>query len=104
MTLFDMPEPEPVDIPVRLSATARRTMKQKATLAAGRHPATGQPLADTGATCRSCAHHHGYNIRVSGPKRLVHKCDLHTLGESHSEASDIRESWPACTMWEPVQP
>ena len=24
----------------------------------------------------------------------------HRLGESHSSASDIRASWPACVLWE----
>lgn len=83
----------------KLSAGRRRTLRQQADLAAGRHPATGLPLNDTGAKCGSCIHHRAIESHRGGS--YWHKCAASKLGLSHSEASDIRISWPACTKWEP---
>lgn len=95
MTLFDPGAPDPRAVVEVLSVDRRRTIKNAAILADGRHPATGLHLADNGETCGTCAHHHAYDYHNRG----YHKCDVHRLGESHSAASDIRVSWPACTQW-----
>lgn len=98
--LFDVPAVEvPVDEP--LSADRRRTLRQRADLEAGRHPATGLPLLDRpNTTCGTCEHAHRYGWH----KRSFWKCARHRLGESHCAASDIRVSWPACTSYEERRP
>lgn len=96
MTLFDLPEPEPVQ---RLSADRRRTLVNQGLLDRGIHPATLAPVAFSDERCGTCAHHIAHrNHRGNG---WWHKCELHRLGKSASAASDIRISWPACTRWEP---
>lgn len=83
-----------------LSPGAKRNAKNRALLAVGIHPATRRPLYQgTGVEqCGNCVHHHAYaNYR---PGKTFHKCDRHRLGESHSEASDIRVGWPGCELWE----
>jgi len=87
----------PADDPA-LSAGQRLTLRNAAELAAGRHPATGLPLADGTETCGGCAHHE----HVHHHDRHWHKCTQHRLGMSHSAASDIRVSWPACTRFIPI--
>lgn len=82
--------------PAKLSAQRRRTLRQRAFLAAGVHPATGGRLGPEDETCGTCAHRvvveHGY-------RRLRwHKCELVSL--SHCATSDIRVGWPACASWE----
>lgn len=79
-----------------LSPGARRTQRNKAMIAAGVHPATRQPIDVALGTCGTCAH----AIRVTHNSRSYWKCDLHRLGTSASEASDIRSSWPACDRHE----
>ena len=99
MTLFDLPplpDGEPVENP---SAGQRLTIRNKAAIAAGWHPATGRALLAV-ETCGTCAYHHYYRWHT----RSYHKCDQHRLGESHSEASDIRVSWPACVLWVGIDP
>lgn len=82
-----------------LSAGRRRTIRDRALLDSGIHPATRRKLlAEPGHTCGDCVHHHHYGWHNSS----YHKCDQHRLGESHSEASDIRVGWPACVLWEPA--
>lgn len=99
MTLFD-PGP-PAEVPVDLSRGQRMTMLHRRMLAAGVHPATRRPLfVGTGEKCGTCNHHHAYQRHV----RTYHKCDLHTLGESRSEASDIRIGWPACALYVQIRP
>lgn len=94
-TLFDPgPGIEPAAEP--LSATQRLTVRNRAQLDRGIHPATGYRLAGNGQTCATCAHH----VVVRWHNRIWHKCARHRLGESHSAASDIRTMWPACTLWE----
>ena len=81
-----------------LSEDRRRTVRNRELLDAGIHPATRLPLPVEGTgTCGDCAHHHAYR---ESPPRVWHKCDLHRLGQSHSAASDIRVSWPACSAWQ----
>jgi hypothetical protein len=100
--LFD---PDPWTLPtteqpvvVALSADRRRTLANRARIAAGQHPATRAPLLSGGqATCSTCAHAH----HLQHHNRSWWKCDRHRLGMSHSAASDIRASWPACTLYEP---
>lgn len=81
-----------------LSATARLTQRNNDSLAAGIHPATGLSILQgiNSGTCGECIHHHAYFHHT----RTYHKCDCHRLGESHSSASDIRVSWPACSNFQ----
>jgi hypothetical protein len=98
LRLFDVPPApaaEPASAPGRLSADARRTQRQRAQLAAGTHPATGRPLLheEWGYRCQDCTHCTGFGHNL----RTYWKCRISRLGVSHSAASDIRLSWPACT-------
>ena len=97
--LFDAGPPLPrlVD---PLSATQRRTLRQRDSLARGVHPATGRRLLVEPAdmTCGDCAH----MVRITRNRTWL-KCEHHRLGLSHSEASDIRKSWPACELFAPVE-
>ena len=79
----------------KLSADARRTRKQRLLLARGVHPATGLPLHPDGGTCGTCEH----ATHVSDWNRADWKCHNHRLALSHSAASDIRISWPACVQY-----
>lgn len=97
MTLFDpgplpIPDPGPV-----LSVDQRRTQRNLAAIARGRHPATLLPLLDPDwhFTCGQCNHH----VRITGGNRTYSKCDVSRLGLSASAASDIRQKWPACTQF-----
>ena len=84
-----------------LSSTRRLTKRNAEMLALGVHPATRQPISPELGRCGDCAHSH----RLTHHSRAYWKCDLHRLGMSHSEGSDIRISWPACTKFElQVQP
>lgn len=90
--LFDVPDPEPVE---QLSYGRRLTLRNQAAFEQGRHPATGLPLADNpDLTCGTCDHHVVHRLG-----HTYHKCKLHRLGRSHSEASDIRVKWRACTAY-----
>lgn len=80
-----------------LSPGARRTKRQRDALARGRHPATGHALREGEETCGSCINH-----KIIRASKTWHKCELHPLGLSASEASDIRVGWPACTLWKPA--
>lgn len=100
-TLFD-PGPATVTTAKErpgLSADARRTIRDRDLMDVGIHPATRKPLAGTGLTCATCVHHHAVTHYTSRAKTW-HKCDLHRLGTSHSAASDIRTSWPACVLYQ----
>ena len=61
------------------------------------HPATRLPLAGNGQTCGSCVNERHYRYH----NMSLHKCAKHRLGETHSAASDIRISGPACELYEP---
>lgn len=97
--LFDLPKPigTPPETKVKLSATRRLTARNNDQLARGIHPATLRRVITTGETCGGCDHHHAYDWHNG----YYHKCDVHRLGESHSAASDIRVSWPACELFFP---
>lgn len=97
-TLFEL---DPIRVPppgteLVPSAGRRLTLRNNESLARGVHPATRKPVAANGETCGTCAHHRHYDWH----NRSYHKCAKHRLGESHSAASDIRVSWPACALWE----
>jgi hypothetical protein len=79
-----------------ISPTRRRTLRQKADIKRGIHPATKMPLAGNGETCRTCIHSVAHQI-----KRTYWKCDL--MPVTSGPGSDIRLSWPACTKWEPYE-
>lgn len=87
-----------IEYPEGASAGQRLTIRNKVMLAEGRHPATGRPLIE-GHKCAECAHHNEVTHYTSRSK-VWHKCNLHRLGQSHSASSDIRVSWPACTLFE----
>lgn len=116
---------QPADPPPALSADRRRTARQAAAVAAGRHPLTGgsiHPLAsrhrDASSpgtdpfTCGSCIHREV--LRHPHGKRFP-KCtwpgnadagDYETPGWtpprfSASAASDVRAWWPACPEYSP---
>ena len=97
--LFELePLIEAVPVDVTLSAGARRTRRQHELLAAGVHPATGKRIVAELGTCAHCAHLR----KVTPGNRTVYKCPHHRLGCSHSEASDMRVSWPACELFATV--
>lgn len=102
---FDPPEVAPPR--PDLSADRRRTLRQAADIAGGRHPLMTGPLhpqADRSAhrddgkalpfRCGSCVH------RVVGAWEFL-KCDLTTM--SHCAASDVRAWWPACPKYAPAE-
>lgn len=105
LQLPGMPEPAPTPEP--LSADRRRTIANQRLLDAGIHPATHRPLLPwppdepefdvDRPTCAMCIHFRRYS---GGHARAYNKCAKHRLGESHSAASDIRISWPACALFE----
>lgn len=76
-----------------LSADAARTQRNRQLLETGVHPATGASLLiGCSEQCQDCTHLH----RVHRGNTKAYKCALHRLGMSHSAASDVRVSWPAC--------
>lgn len=81
-------------VPDDASPTVRRTARRRLILEAGIHPATGARLfpAVFGHTCGGCIH----AVKVRHGNRTYWKCEVSRLGLSHSAASDIRTSWPAC--------
>lgn len=91
--LFDM-DADPA--PPKLSDGAARTRKQRLLLARGIHPATGLALHPDGGTCGTCEH----ATQASNGGWAGWKCRKHRLGMSSSAASDLRISWPACTLFE----
>lgn len=93
------PAPEPKE-----SDGVRRTKRQAATLAAGRHPLTGYGLHSEaaphddrqaeGRRCGNCVHRELVN---PGGRKSYPKCTFaNGRRMSHSEASDVRRWWPAC--------
>lgn len=96
LRLFAVPEVEPAAAAPKLSRDAALTARNRAKLAAGRHPATGRPLLDPewGYTCRDCANCYGSGHNL----RTYWKCRRHVRGHTGGAASDIRVSWPACVL------
>jgi hypothetical protein len=103
-----LPAPEPKDSP-----TVRRTKRQAALLAAGRHPlssvmgrslflhASAAPAADRAAEGRRCGNCRfreviGHHSR-SYPKCVWPGYDSQWPRASQSEATDVRAWWPGCT-------
>lgn len=79
-----------------LSYGQRLTIRARVAIESGKHPANGLPI-NTDHKCGDCGHLNRYDYH----NRTYIKCPKHRLGESHSEASDMRTSWPACPHWKP---
>lgn len=77
-----------------LSPGQRLTLRNKATLEAGQHPATRLPLIHPAWNlhCRDCV----YFARYSGNGNKTYlKCRRVPI--TNGPGTDIRASWPACT-------
>jgi hypothetical protein len=119
VALFDLPDGAVVELAVvaPLSADRRRTLRQAAELAAGRHPlgallhAEAAPLDDRDASGRRCGNcwYRALNV-IGGVAGNYPKCvfgarnptDTDRYGSpgfrvTRSAASDCRAWWPACT-------
>jgi hypothetical protein len=94
VTLFDLPDQPAQPAAPPESAGRRLTRRNNDLIARGIHPATRQPIVAALGTCGTCARAHRYDHH----NRTYWKCDLHRLGQSHSAASDVRVSWPACDL------
>lgn len=92
--LFD---PGPAVVVPAAGEDARRTQRRDALLAVGVHPTTGARLAGNGETCGSCAHL-GANEHNC---RTYWKCTK--VYVTSGPATDVRLSWPACTLWAPSE-
>lgn len=98
--LFAVPEPiAPLNVHGKVSATRRRTMKNNELIARGINPATRRPVLSGDRTCGDCTHCTPIRWSFGATGKTYWKCELHRLGKSHSEASDIRRSWPACELF-----
>lgn len=121
LTLFEGYEsPPPPEPPPPTSADRRRTLRQAADIAAGRHPLTGGPLhtqasrnrdatapKDDPFTCGSC----WFRELFRPGNRRVAKCTFGLTNEmpyvtaapriTGSVASDVRAWWPACPDYSP---
>lgn len=101
MTVALFPEPEHLPTPSRMGEDARRTLRARAQLDAGRHPVAGIPLHPDapppgdrdapGPRCGTCAH---LCRRTRSHTWL--KCGEHA---THSAATDLRAWWPGCAVW-----
>lgn len=110
-----------VPAPPVLNAGERMRARQAAKIAAGEHPLSGVgdvprriPLAPEGTgTCGTCAH----KMRPAHHGRAYPKCaadgfrspDGNGFREvwpraAHSESTDVRSWWPACSAYEPREP
>jgi hypothetical protein len=89
-------------VPDDASPTVRRTARRRLLLEAGVHPATGLRLfpAVFGHQCGGCAN----AVKVQHGARSYWKCNESRLGLSHSAASDIRVTWPACELFKVPPP
>lgn len=112
--MFNLPRdsvrtPEPSAPPERVSPDRRRTQRQAAALANGRHPISlivlrrvdlhpdAAPAGDrtaAGLRCGGCVH----LVAVGHRSRAYSKCER--ASTSHSASSDIRAWWPACIHFE----
>lgn len=95
--LFD-PGPPAGPPPSAVSAGRLQTMRAKAALSAGRHPANGMATNLAAGTCGTCSH----LVHVQAGNTRCLKCPYHRLGMSSSSASDMRASWPACPHHTPT--
>jgi len=116
--LFDLPDgaavpPVPVE---RLSADRRRTLRQSASLAKGRHPLGGRlhpeaaPPDDRAAPGRRCGNCWYRRLTYTNGNKLWPKCHVDvenptdtnpqpvfSLRLTHSASTDCRGWWPGCT-------
>lgn len=81
-----------------LSPDRRRTLRQRAQVAAGWHPLAGTRTRPDLGTCGGCAH----RVLVGWHNRTYPKCDLAAI--THGPGSDCRAHWPACDRFEPGDP
>lgn len=112
LTLFDMEGVPPPEPPAKESPTVRRTKRQAALLARGRHPlssplghslflhAEAAPADDRDAEGRRCGNCEFREV-IGHHSRSYAKCLWPGYGErsvmaSHSEATDLRSWWPGC--------
>ena len=109
-TLFPELIPAEIPEPERLSADRRRTIRQHAEVAAGRHPLTHRRISDDPeARCGNCRfrelfdhHRRTYPKCVwtpptwSADEYATTRPPRHTNGA----ASDVRAWWPGCTEHE----
>lgn len=100
-TLFQDEPPEHLTRPREESVGVRRTKIAKEKIARGVHPANDTPTQPDRGTCGDCAH---LIRRSAGNKRNLLKCPYHRLGDSASEASDVRAGWPACSVFKAKEP
>lgn len=104
------PEPEP-DPNAGLSADRKRTKRQRAQLAKGRHPITGYTLhpeaapgddrAAPGRRCGDCV----FREQMGYHRRTYAKCVLPgpsggTPYVTHGAGTDVRAWWPGCQRHE----
>ena len=68
--------------------------KYRMRAALGLHPAMGEPYADNGETCGTCAHFE----RHGRASKAYFKCGL--LPYTRGAGTDIRSNWDACRVWE----
>ena len=83
---FDGTQQEP---PKPMSRGRLRTARQREAIAGGIHPMTRRPLLLTGETCGTCSH------LIDGAPYF--KCDRMEI--TRGPATDIRKSWPACSLY-----
>lgn len=76
------------------STDQARTARNEFMLSNGIHPATRRPLAGDGETCATCVH----VVRNGHGDRGYWKCQRHIKGVTGGPGTDIRVSWPACTL------
>lgn len=94
----------------QLSPDQRRTRRQAADIAAGRHPLTRHPLhpaadatrtatspQDGTPTCGTCQ----FRGLIGHHAKAYPKCQRPGAVITHGAASDVRAWWPACGSWVP---
>jgi hypothetical protein len=112
---------KPVPTPPAMNRGERLRARQSAKIAAGEHPLSNvgdKPsrvlLAPEGTgTCGTCAH----KMRPAHHGRAYPKCAADAFRDpagtgfrevwpraAHSESTDVRAWWPACTTYEPQEP
>ncbi len=88
---FDAP------VVVKESYGRRLTAARKAAIAKGRHPC-GAPLAENGKTGGDC----WFAVHAGWERRSYWKCER--ANNTHSSNTDLRLSWPACTLFAAAKP
>jgi hypothetical protein len=81
----------------RPTAGQRLRARQQEAFELGYHPATGvRLLVGTSETCGDCRFRKLYGYHT----RSYPKCENPRARIAHSEATDVRASWPACRLFE----